>query len=175
MHYGIDRLALDLLNFKKIATTDLIGKGKNADHDGPRGAERIALLRGGGRGHRAAAGRSVRRRSWMKSPALRKLNDELETPLIDVLVEMESNGIAIDPAILKEQSDVLGERDRGAARADLRPRPAANSTSIRPSSSAMCCSTSSGLKVVQENQDRRRAPTSEVLEKLAARAPGAAS
>ena len=43
-------------------------------------------------------------------PALRKLNDELETPLIDVLVEMETNGVAIDPSILKEQSAVLGER-----------------------------------------------------------------
>src|SRR5205085_8528358 len=41
---------------------------------------------------------------------LRKLNDDIEVPLIDVLVEMESNGIAIDPQILKEQSAVLGER-----------------------------------------------------------------
>ena len=51
-------------------------------------------------------------------PALRKLNDELETPLIDVLVEMETNGIAIDPQMLKEQSDVLGDQDRRAAQAD---------------------------------------------------------
>jgi DNA polymerase-1 len=43
-------------------------------------------------------------------PALRKLNDEVETPLIDVLVEMEANGVAVDPQILKEQSVVLGER-----------------------------------------------------------------
>jgi DNA polymerase I len=27
MQYGIDRLALDLLNFKKIPTSDLIGTG----------------------------------------------------------------------------------------------------------------------------------------------------
>jgi len=31
-------------------------------------------------------------------------------PLIDVLVEMERNGIAVDPAVLKEQSAVLSER-----------------------------------------------------------------
>src|SRR5258705_7823084 len=43
-------------------------------------------------------------------PALRKLNDEVETPLIDVLAEMEFNGVAIDPQILKEQSEVLGAR-----------------------------------------------------------------
>jgi len=29
MQYGIDRLALDLLNFKKVPTVDLIGKGRN--------------------------------------------------------------------------------------------------------------------------------------------------
>ena len=43
-------------------------------------------------------------------PALRKLNDDVETPLIDVLAEMEFNGVAIDPQILKEQSEVLGTR-----------------------------------------------------------------
>jgi DNA polymerase-1 len=41
---------------------------------------------------------------------LRELADDLETPLIDVLAEMEFNGIAVDPAVLKEQSAVLGER-----------------------------------------------------------------
>jgi DNA polymerase-1 len=45
-----------------------------------------------------------------ETPVLRKLLDELETPLIDVLVEMERNGIAVDPSVLKEQSAVLGER-----------------------------------------------------------------
>ena len=34
MQYGIDRLALDLLNFRKVATVELLGKGKAADHDG---------------------------------------------------------------------------------------------------------------------------------------------
>ena len=28
MQYGIDRLALDLLNFRKVATVELLGKGK---------------------------------------------------------------------------------------------------------------------------------------------------
>src|SRR5207249_458482 len=43
-------------------------------------------------------------------PALRRLCDEIETPLIDVLAEMEFNGIAVDPQILREQSQVLGQR-----------------------------------------------------------------
>src|SRR5262249_1292498 len=41
---------------------------------------------------------------------IRKLMDEMETPLVDVLVEMESNGISVDPTILKEQSAKLGHR-----------------------------------------------------------------
>ena len=45
-----------------------------------------------------------------KVPKLRELADDLETPLIEVLEEMEFNGIAVDPAVLKEQSAVLGER-----------------------------------------------------------------
>jgi DNA polymerase-1 len=43
-----------------------------------------------------------------KYPDLQTLNDEIEVPLIDVLAEMEFNGIAVDPAVLKEQSGVLG-------------------------------------------------------------------
>jgi len=43
-------------------------------------------------------------------PTLRKLADELETPLIEVLAEMEFNGVAIDPAMLQEQSKKLGAR-----------------------------------------------------------------
>ena len=41
---------------------------------------------------------------------LRKLADDMETPLIDVLAEMEFNGVAVDGAVLKEQSGVLGTR-----------------------------------------------------------------
>src|SRR5438067_7530440 len=41
---------------------------------------------------------------------IKKLNDELEVPLIDVLAEMEWNGVSIDSGILKEQSRVMGER-----------------------------------------------------------------
>jgi DNA polymerase-1 len=109
LQYGIDRLALDLLNFKKVPTVDLIGKGKNQLSMDRIELNRIACY--------AAEDADVTLRlcdyvaeRLDKIPALRKLNDELETPLIDVLVEMERNGIAIDPSILKEQSAVLGER-----------------------------------------------------------------
>jgi DNA polymerase-1 len=109
MQYGIDRLALDLLNFRKVATVELLGKGKlqttmekidlpkiaaYASEDADIALRLANLLDG----------------ELSKVPRLRELADDLETPLIDVLAEMEFNGIAVDPAVLQEQSAVLGER-----------------------------------------------------------------
>ncbi len=109
MTYGIDGLSRDLLNFKKIATDELIGKGRAQIT-----MDRVELAR---IARYAAEDADIALRladrfdkQLDEIPTLRKLNDDLETPLIDVLVEMEWNGVAIDPAILKEQSAVLGER-----------------------------------------------------------------
>jgi DNA polymerase-1 len=109
MQYGIDRLALELLNFKKVPTSDLIGKGKNQLSMDRVELTRIACYAA------EDADIALRLADYMEERlaqqlVLKKLNDELETPLIDVLVEMERNGIAIDPKILKEQSAVLAGR-----------------------------------------------------------------
>ncbi len=109
MQYGIDRLALDLLKFRKVATSDLIGSGRNQISMSQVELSQIACYAA------EDADIALRLADWAKPrlasvPALQKLNDDLETPLIDVLAEMEFNGIAIDPAILQEQSGVLGER-----------------------------------------------------------------
>lgn len=109
MQYGIDRLALDMLNFRKIATVELIGKGKSQISMDRVGLEQVA--RYAAEDADIALRLSGLLRDQLKeTPAIQKLNDDLETPLIEVLAEMEHNGIAIDPAILKEQSQVLGER-----------------------------------------------------------------
>ncbi len=109
MQYGIDPLALSLLNFRKIATDEIIGKGKSQV-----GMDTIALDRVANYASEDAdiAWRLAERFNTQLDsfPLLRKLNDDVETPLIDVLVEMEANGIRVDPAIMKEQSGVLGER-----------------------------------------------------------------
>jgi DNA polymerase-1 len=109
MQFGIDPLALGLLNFRKIATDELIGKGKSQIS-----MDCVALDRVTNYASEDAdiAWRLAQRFSNQLDaiPALRKLNDEVETPLIDVLVEMEQNGIAIDRSILKEQSAVLAVR-----------------------------------------------------------------
>jgi len=109
MQYGIDRLALDLLNFKKVATVELIGKGKSLTTMDKVDLPRVAAY--------ASEDADITfRLSQMldkeldKNERLRSLSDDVETPLIDVLAEMEFNGIAVDPAVLKEQSSVLGGR-----------------------------------------------------------------
>ena len=109
LSYGIDRLALDLLKFKKVPTAELIGKGQSLMSMDRVELQKIACY--------AAEDADIAQRlanlvdeKLSQVPALRTLNDALETPLIDVLSEMEFNGIAVDPAVLKVQSLALGER-----------------------------------------------------------------
>ncbi len=108
-NYNIDQLAKDLLGFKKIATEEMLGKGKNQTSMDRVPLDQIAAY--------ASEDADIALRladlleeKLNKAPALRKLCDEVETPLIDVLVEMEYNGIAVDPDIMREQSEVLGKR-----------------------------------------------------------------
>ena len=109
MQYGIDRLALEILKFKKVPTVDLIGKGKTQTTMNKVALETIARYAS------EDADIALRLADYVepelaKIPAIKALADEVETPLIDVLAEMEFNGIAVDPAVLKEQSGVLGSR-----------------------------------------------------------------
>jgi DNA polymerase-1 len=109
MHYGIDRLAMDLLSFRKIATHELIGKGKQQVTIDCVELARVARY--------AAEDADIALRLADRFsaeldaiPDLRRLADQVEMPLIDVLAEMEFNGIAVDPAVLAEQSAVIGKR-----------------------------------------------------------------
>lgn len=107
--YGIDRLAAELLHFRKIPTTDLIGSGRNQISMQQVPLDRVCRY--------AAEDADIALRlsslflaQLDQSPILRKLHDELEIPLIDVLVEMEFAGVSIDPQMLQAQSKVLAER-----------------------------------------------------------------
>jgi DNA polymerase-1 len=102
-------LALDLLNFRKIPTVDLIGRGKSQISMEHVELAKVATYAA------EDADISLRLCDLLEPkidalPEIKKLCRELEVPLIDVLVEMEFNGVAVDPLILKEQSQVLGER-----------------------------------------------------------------
>jgi DNA polymerase I len=109
MQYGIDRLALELLNFQKVPTAELIGKGKKQISLGRVDLEKVARYAAEDADIALRLADLVEQR-LRELPAVRKLADDLETPLVEALAEMEYNGVSIDPAILKEQSQVLGER-----------------------------------------------------------------
>ena len=107
--FSMDRLASELLGFRKIATQELIGSGKNQISMQQVPVEHVARY--------ASEDADITLRLAMMfreqldaNPLLAKLYDELENPLIDVLIQMEFNGVSIDPAMLREQSRVLGER-----------------------------------------------------------------
>ncbi len=168
MQYGIDRLAEELLRFRKIPTVDLLGKGKAQITMDRVPMERISCYAA------EDADISLRLADLAESklneiPALRKLADDLETPLIDVLVEMESNGIAVDPAILKEQSAVLGARIE-ELRARVLSEAGVEFNPDSPRQLADVLFNKLGLRVVKRT---KTGPSTdiEVLEKLAALHP----
>jgi DNA polymerase-1 len=165
VQYGIDRLAFDLLNFRKIATVDLIGKGKSQV-----GMDRIATEQVARYASEDAdiAWRLYEylRPKLAEVPALQKLNDELETPLIDVLAEMEYNGAAIDPGMLKEQSKVLGER-AAALKKRIMEEAGYEFNPDSPKQLADVLFNKLGLRVIKKNKTGPSTDV-EVLEKLAA-------
>ncbi len=84
MQYGIDRLALDYLNIRKVPTSDLIGKGNKQISMQKVDLNRIAAYAS------EDADVALRLADLLEArladiPELRKLCDEVETPLIDVL------------------------------------------------------------------------------------------
>ncbi len=107
--YGIDALAESVLKFRKIPTSDLIGKGKGLVSMVRCPLDRVAIYASED-ADIALRVADLFAKQLDQLPELKTLNQEVEVPLIDVLVEMESNGIAIDPPMLKAQSVVLSER-----------------------------------------------------------------
>jgi len=165
MLYGIDRLAFDLLNFRKIATDELIGKGKSQIGMDRVGLEQVARY--------AAEDADIAfrlaellRPKFAEIPAIQKLNDTLEVPLIDVLAEMEFNGIAINPAILKEQSKVLSER-AAELRKQILDAAGCDFNPDSPKQLAEVLFSKLGLRVIKRNKTGPSTDV-EVLEKLAA-------
>lgn len=109
MQYGIDALARDLLGFRKIATSELIGSGRRQISMAQVPVEKVARY--------AAEDADMAWRLYellsqrlAAVPELARLHAEVETPLVEVLAEMEYNGVAIDPAVLRRQSEVLAGR-----------------------------------------------------------------
>ena len=101
--HDMDSLAEKYLNYKTIHYQDVAGKGaKQIGFDQVRieDAARYAA-------EDADITLRLHQTLWPRLsaiPALRKLFDEIEMPLVPVLLDMEHGGVLIDTAILREQS-----------------------------------------------------------------------
>ena len=165
LHYGIDRLALDLLKFKKVPTVDLIGKGKTLTSMDKVELTKIACYAS------EDADIALRLATLVEEkldavPALKKLCDEVETPLIEVLAEMEFNGISVDAAVLQEQSDVLSGRI-DELRARIHAEAGGEFNIDSPKQLADVLHIRLGLKVIKKTPGGAPSTDTEVLDKLA--------
>ena len=96
--HGIDALAMQHLGFRKIATAEVIGKGKSQTTMdrvpvatvAPYACEDADIA---WRLYKVLEGR-------VRDAGLEKLYRDIELPLVDVLAEIEWNGIAVDRAAL---------------------------------------------------------------------------
>ncbi len=107
--HNLDDLAANYLGYETMRISELIGTGKNQKRMDEVPTEQVARYAG----EDALVPWFLYPRlleSLRKDPALLRLLTELEIPLIDVLVELETNGIAIDPEHFAEQSKALKER-----------------------------------------------------------------
>ena len=107
--YKLDDLSADLLGHRCIPIKQLIGVGKKQVTMDQVPTRRVATY--------AAEDADVTWRLYgvlseklKKYPDLQTLHDEVELPLVDVLAEMEWNGVRVDPKVLEQQSEVLLER-----------------------------------------------------------------
>jgi len=107
-NYSIDNLAMEYLKFKKIPTSDLIGRGKNQITMAEVELEKIADY--------ACEDADVALqlteifKSKLEENELTKFYNEIELPLIPVLMEMEKTGCFVDEHILKSMSMDLGKK-----------------------------------------------------------------
>ena len=106
--HSLDSLALDYLGHETIKLTELIGKGKNQIT--------FDLVDTAAAADYAAEDADITWRLFeyldnqLKDKELRKLFEDVEMPLLEVLAELEYQGIALDVPCLKKMSTQLSTR-----------------------------------------------------------------
>jgi len=106
--HSLDKMALDFLNYESIPISALIGKGKNqltfdmvdtaaACEYSAEDADITFQLYNYLKDH------------LDKEPQLKKLFEEVEMPLVEVLAAIECNGVSLDTKLLKNMSGELNE------------------------------------------------------------------
>ncbi|MCW8131673.1 MAG: DNA polymerase I [Planctomycetota bacterium] len=107
LRHDLDTLAFNHLGIRKTATESLIGKGK---------AESMDMVPVADVARYASEDADV---TWqlgetlapkLEQAGLIKLMNELETPLVDVLAEMEWTGVRVDADLLRQMSNELGKQ-----------------------------------------------------------------
>jgi len=107
--HSMDAMARDYLNYVPIPISDLIGKGKNQiTFDQVDTAAACAY---------AAEDADVTWQLWQYlsirlegQPAIKKLFDEVEMPLMQVLARMEANGVSLDCDLLRTMSRAINKQ-----------------------------------------------------------------
>ncbi len=104
--HGLDSMALDFLNYQCVPISALIGKGKNQLTFDMVDTEAACQYSA------EDADITFRLYEYLKErldaqPALKKLFEEVEMPLVGVLARMEYNGVAIDTNVLRKMSGRL--------------------------------------------------------------------
>jgi len=106
--HSLSRLASEHLNYRATEIQELLGKGRDQKTMDQVDVDKVCEYAS------EDADVALRLKHFME-PRLRELRlDELfndvEVPLVDVLAEMEYNGIKIDPDVLHQMSDQFGAR-----------------------------------------------------------------
>jgi len=103
--FGIDNLAMEYLRIKKIPTTDLIGSGRNQISMADVPLEKVAdyACEDADVAFRL---REILEPKLAENDMLQLFHD-VEIPLIQVLMDMEENGVALDLDMLKTMSEEM--------------------------------------------------------------------
>ena len=108
MSHSLDNLAMDFLNYESIPIVSLIGKGKNqltfdlVDLD-------TACEYSGEDADITYQMYLCLKDRLEKEPQLNRLFHEVEMPLVEVLTDIEYNGVSIDTGLLRQMSGELDE------------------------------------------------------------------
>jgi DNA polymerase-1 len=107
--HSMDNMAVDFLGYRPVPISDLIGKGKNQSTFDM--VDTVSAC------DYAAEDADITFQLYQylsakldKEPKLKKLFEEMEMPLVEVLTKMELNGVKVDVPILKKMSGQINDQ-----------------------------------------------------------------
>ncbi len=162
--HGLDALAADLLGHRMIPITDLIGKGKDQICIDEVESGRVCEYAGEDADISWRLAELLR--PQIEASSTRPLFEQTEMPLVEVLAEMEHNGVTLDTALLARQSDELADRLMALAR-EIHAAAGHEFNIDSPKQLAVVLFDEQHLPVIKKTKTAR-STDSETLEKLSA-------